>query len=60
MLNNDDTNQIKPGTKEQTLHLLKFHSWLAYLPELGYDVAIKPSLNVPSNSDFESFLGEFG
>jgi hypothetical protein len=35
MLNNDGTNHIKPNTKEQTLHLLKFHSWLACLPELG-------------------------
>ncbi len=31
-----------------------------YLFELGYDVAIQPSMNVSSNQGFESFVGMFG
>ena len=40
MLKNDDISHIKSSMKQQILNLLKFHACLAYLLELGYDVAI--------------------
>ena len=39
MLKNDDISHIKSSMKQQILNLLKFHACLAYLLELGYDVA---------------------
>lgn len=54
VLNNDDINHIQRSMKQQLNHLLKFHTYLAYLFELGYDVAIQPSMNVPSNVGFKS------
>ncbi len=60
MLNNDDIKNIQSSMKQQPRHLLKFHAYLAYLFELGYDVAIQPSMNVSSNPGFESFIGVFG
>ena len=46
--------------KQQSPHLLTFHAYLAYLFELGYDVAIQPSMSVSSNPGFDSFIGVFG
>ena len=60
MLNNDAISYIQPSMKQQPCHLLKFHAYLAYLFELGYDVAIHPSMNVSSDPGFESFIGVFG
>ena len=50
----------KTSMQHQTLHLVKFHACLAYLLELGYDVAIQPSLNVSSNPDLKLFIGKLG
>ena len=48
--------------KHETTSLSSFeiHVYLAYLFELGWDVAIKPSMNVSSNTGFESFIGVLG
>ena len=59
-LKDDDINHLQSRMKQQPPHLLTFHAYLAYLFELGYDVAIKPSMNVSSNPGFESFIGVFG
>jgi hypothetical protein len=40
--------------------LTKFHEFLSYLMELGYDLAINTRDNVSSNPGFESFVGLFG
>jgi hypothetical protein len=40
--------------------LNKFHAFLAYEMEFGYDLAIAPSLNVSGSFGFESFVGLFG
>ena len=34
----------------------KFHAYLAYLMELGYDLAIQPPVNVSNNPGFEAIL----
>ena len=60
ILNNDDIRHIKSSMKQQTLRRLKFHASLVYLLELGYNVTVQPSLNVSSNPNFESCIGEFG
>lgn len=38
----------------------KFHDIVAYQLEFGYDLAIKPELNVSRSPGFESVLGVFG
>ena len=60
MLSNDDINHIQSSMKQQPCYLFKIHAYLAYLFELGYGVAIQPSMNVSSNPGFESFIGVFG
>jgi hypothetical protein len=59
VLSNNDIKCIQSSMKQQPRHLLKFHAYIAYLFELGYDVAIQPSMNVSSNPGFESFIGVF-
>jgi hypothetical protein len=60
MLGNDNINHIQSSMKQHPHHLLKFHAFLAYLFDLGYDVAIQPSMNVSSNLGLESIIGVFG
>ena len=60
MLNNDDINHIQLSMKQQPQCLLKFHAYFTYLFEVGYDIAIQPSINVSSNPGFESYIGLFG
>ena len=55
----DDAAQIKSSLRRITSDLKKFHSYLAYLMELGYDLAIRPSYNVSENPGFESIAGLF-
>ena len=59
MLNNDDISH-KNNMEQQILNLLKCHACLVCLLQLGYDLAIQPCLNVSSNPDFKSCIGEFG
>ena len=54
----DDINHLQSRMKQQPPHLLTFHAYLAYLFELGYDVAIQPSMRVSSNLGFDSFIDE--
>jgi hypothetical protein len=48
---------IKSSIKQQHHHLLKLHTFLSYLFELGCDVAIQLNMNV---SSIESFVVVFG
>ncbi len=56
VLSNKDIKCIQSSMKQQPRHLLKFHAYIAYLFELGYDVVIQPSMNVSINLGFESFM----
>ena len=40
--------------------LQKFHTFLAYWVEFGYDLAIAPLSNVSGSFGFEGFVGSFG
>ena len=55
----DDAAQIKSSLRQITSDLKKFHSYLAYLMELGYDLAIRPSYNVSKNPGFKFIAGLF-
>jgi hypothetical protein len=59
IIDDDDAAQIKSSLRRITSDLKKFHSYLAYLMELGYDLAIRPSYNVSENPGFESIAGLF-
>ena len=51
--------QIDSSQKKITVKLHKYHAYIAYLLEFGYDLAIRPSLNVSQNPGFESLIGVF-
>ena len=53
VLGDDDVSNIKSSTKNQPQNIEKFHAYLAYLIEFGYDLAIQPSMNVSSNPGFK-------
>jgi carbohydrate-selective porin OprB len=58
-MNNADAENIKKSMTNQPRIIEKYHASLAYLMELGYDLAIQPSVNVLNNPGFESFVGVF-
>ncbi len=59
-LKDHEINHLQSRIKQQPPHLLTFHAHLAYLFELGYDVAIQASMNISSNPGFKSLIGVFG
>ena len=43
--------------KSESNEIIKFHTFLSYLMEFGYDLEMAPSLNVSGSFGFESFIG---
>jgi hypothetical protein len=60
ILNEQDKTNISSSQNNNKDVLNKFHAFLAYEMEFGYDLAIAPSLNVSGSFGFESFVGLFG
>ena len=56
---NNDINLIKVSMPQITVELHKFHTYLAYLMEFGYDLLIRPIVNVSKNPGFETINGLF-
>lgn len=59
-MSEDDKCSIKESMNSNLTPIQKFHDIVAYQVELGYDLAIEPSLNVSRSPGFESVLGIFG
>lgn len=59
IIDSNDIAQIDSSQKRITVKLHKYHAYIAYLLEFGYDLAIRPSLNVSQNPGFESLIGVF-
>ena len=57
ILSNDDKEKIRSSMKSESNEIIKFHTFLSYLMEFGYDLGIAPSLNVSGSFGFESFIG---
>ena len=51
---------LKSSLKKELTNIEKYQEYIAYLLELGYDLAINPDNNVSRSPGFESFLGIFG
>ena len=61
IMSDDDRNHIESALKTKKLSTLqKCQEYIAYLLELGYDLAICPEHNVSRSPGFESFLGVYG
>ncbi len=60
ILSRDDKRQIKSALKKDLTPVQKFQEVIAYLFELGYDLALSPENNVVHSLGFESILGVFG
>ena len=60
IMNDDDVRRIESSVKKNETKTSKFNDYLAYLFELGYDLAINTAVNMSSNPGFESFVGVFG
>ncbi len=58
-MDNDDINHIKSSMPGIAVELHKFHTYLANLMEFGYDLSIRPSVNVSENPGFETIAGLF-
>ena len=52
-----DKVNIESSMKSQSNTLIKYHTFLSYLMEFGYDLGIAPSYNVSGSFGFESFIG---
>jgi hypothetical protein len=59
IIDDDDIKQIDSSQKRTQVKLHKYQAYIAYLMEFGYDLAIRPSLNVSQNPGFESLVGVF-
>jgi len=59
VVDNNDINCIKSNMPWIPVELHKFHTYLAYLMEFGYDLSIRPSVNVSENPRFETIAGLF-
>ncbi len=60
LMDNKDINLIKSSMPQIPAELHKFHTYLAYLMEFGYNLSIRLSVNVSKNSGFEMTNGLFG
>ena len=60
IMSEEDVSRIESSVKRNETKISKFHNYLAYLFELGYDLAIDTAVNMSSNPGFESFVGVFG
>jgi hypothetical protein len=60
ILNRADKEKIRASMRQNPNVLQKFHSFLAYQVEFGYDIALAPGTNVSRSLGFESFVGLFG
>ena len=58
MMSDSDMDDIKSSNKEGLTELQKHHQVVAYLFELGYDLALSSRFNVSRNPGFE--LGDTG
>eukprot|EP00956_Cyclotella_meneghiniana_P015940 scaffold24808_cov102-Cyclotella_meneghiniana.AAC.5 len=59
ILSDADKVNIESSMKSQSQSdtLTKYHTFLSYLMEFGYDLGIAPSYNVSGSFGFESFIG---
>ena len=53
-------SSLKSLLKKELTKIEKYQEYIAYLFELGYDLAIHPDYNVSSSPGFESYLDIFG
>ena len=60
ILSQADKEKIRASMRQNPNVLQKFHSFLAYQVEFGYDIALVPGTNVSRSLGFESFVGLFG
>ena len=60
VMNDNEKQQIKSSMKQTKNVIAKFHAYLAYLMEFGYDLALSPAHNVSESFGFEGFVGLFG
>jgi hypothetical protein len=59
VIDDNNINCIKSSMPRIPVELHKFHTYLAYLMEFGYDLSIRPSVNVSENPEFETIAGLF-
>lgn len=59
IMNEVDKRNIESRMKNETNLLNKYHAFLSYLMEFGYDLAIAPSHNVSDSFGFEGFVSIF-
>ena len=59
IMNETDISNIESSMKQCHRNIQKYHAYLSYLMEFGYDLAINVRSNVSSNPGFESFVGLF-
>ena len=58
-MNEADKKNIESRMKNESNSLKKYHAFLSYLMEFGYDLAIAPSCNVSDSFGFEGFVATF-
>ena len=59
IMNEADKKNIESRMKNESNSLKKYHAFLSYLMEFGYDLAIAPSYNVSDSFGFEGFVATF-
>jgi hypothetical protein len=57
VLNESDRTKIKQSMRRDPHELHKFQTFLSYLMEFGYDLAIAPASNVSNSFGFEAIVG---
>ncbi len=60
IMSKDDKRCIKSCLNKELMAVQKFQEVIAYLFELGYDLALSLENNVPCSPGFELILGIFG
>jgi hypothetical protein len=60
IVNKKETKLIKSSMGKALTEMQKFHNMCAYQFELGYDLFLSPSCNMPKSLGFESVLGIYG
>jgi hypothetical protein len=60
VMDNNDINHINSSMPQIPVELHKFYTYLAYLMEFGYNLSIRPTVNMSENPRFETIAGLFG
>ena len=59
IMNDSEKTNIESRMKNESNSLKKYHAFLSYLMEFGYDLAIAPSHNISDSFGFEGFVSTF-